>query len=135
MLITPEYAELNRQHLQESKTFGTGAALHVEQLRDLANILGTQDILDYGCGQSRMKQLLGWPIKEYDPCVPGKTDPPEPAEIVFCSSVLEHVEPHCLDAVLQDLRRCVKRCGFFIVPHNPALDNLPDGRKIGRAHV
>ena len=92
----------------------------------------TKDVLDYGCGKGGLAKLLDFPIKEYDPAIPEKSAPPDFADIVICASVLEHVEPECLDDVVQDLRRCMRRAGLIIVPHNPAIDFLPDGRNAHR---
>ncbi len=131
-LITPEYAELIRRHHEDLWYFGNGAGTYYQIVADIAAALQTKDVLDYGCGKGGMGELLGFSIKEYDPAIPEKSAIPEPADIVVCASVLEHVEPEFLDAVLSDLRRCVLRCGFFVVPHNPAVDFLPDGRNAHR---
>jgi 2-polyprenyl-3-methyl-5-hydroxy-6-metoxy-1,4-benzoquinol methylase len=53
---------------------------------------------------------------------------PEPAEMVACVDVLEHIEPDKLENVLDDLRRCVKRVGFFSVSTVAAEKILSDGR-------
>jgi hypothetical protein len=42
--------------------------------------------------------------------------------------VLEHIEPDCLDDVLDDLKRVTKGIGFFTVACGPAAKVLPDGR-------
>jgi hypothetical protein len=127
-LITTEYAALNRQHHQDRSYFGAGANHYVDIVRELSEMLGTRDILDYGCGKGVLAQLLGWTIKEYDPAIPEKSAPAIPADIVVCVSVLEHVETECLDVVLEDLRRVTLKAGFFVIPHNPAVDTLADGR-------
>ncbi len=53
---------------------------------------------------------------------------PEPRELVACIDVLEHIEPECLDDVLDDLRRCVLKYGIFTIHTKPAQKILPDGR-------
>lgn len=131
-LISPQYAQLNRRYHSESKSFGTGARHFVDLVRQLSDSLGTRDVLDYGCGKGNLKILLGWPIEEYDPGIEEKSAPPEPADIVICASVLEHVETDCMDSVIADLRRCTRKAGLFVVPHNPAVDVLPDGSNAHR---
>ena len=48
--------------------------------------------------------------------------------MVACIDVLEHVEPQCLESVLDDLKRLTKRVGLFTVHTEPAKKTLPDGR-------
>ena len=90
--------------------------------------LKTQDILDYGSGKGSIAMALPFSIKEYDPAVEGKEATPEPADIVYCGDVLEHIEPECLEAVLDDLKRVTKVLGVFSVCCIPALKVLEDGR-------
>jgi len=91
-------------------------------------MVGSRDILDYGCGKGTLQTALGFRISEYDPAVEGKTDTPEPADIVICTDVLEHIEPECVDAVLGDLKRVTKRVLFATVCIIPAKKTLRDGR-------
>jgi hypothetical protein len=128
MLVTPAYQALISQLHAEDENWGRGAKHFVDRIRKIIALTGDADILDYGCGKGSLQELLGFPISEYDPGIPGKDSPPKPANLVVCAEVLEHVEPECLDAVLADLRRCTRRIGFFAIPHNPAIHNLPDGR-------
>jgi hypothetical protein len=90
--------------------------------------IGSRDVLDYGCGQRTLERELGFQIKNYDPCIPGLDDAPLPADIVACTDVLEHIEPGCLDAVLDDLQRVTRKIGFFVIATRPAKKVLPDGR-------
>ena len=48
--------------------------------------------------------------------------------MVVCIDVLEHIEPECLDDVLDDLQRLVIKYGFFTIHTGPAQKVLPDGR-------
>lgn len=64
----------------------------------------------------------------YEPSRPDWAASPSPSPMVACIDVLEHVEPECLDAVLDDLARCVQQIGFFTVHTGAAVKVLPDGR-------
>ena len=129
MLISPEYAALNEELHLRCPTYGTNNTQHyIGIIRQLMDCLKTRDILDYGCGKGDLRRLLSFPIKEYDPAIPGKNGRPEPADIVVCTDVLEHVEPACLNDVLSDLRRCVKVVGLFIIPTHASSKFLADGR-------
>lgn len=132
MLITPEYREQNRQLHVASEDYGNANS---EQHANVAKMIletGITDVLDYGCGRGQLAQHLPFPIKEYDPAIPGKDNPAEPAEMVICRDVLEHIEPECIDDVLDDLARVTKRFGFFVIALGPSTDRLPDGRN---AHI
>jgi hypothetical protein len=127
MLISNEYKELNRQ-LHGQGHYGVSGAGWAEHVRKLSLMMNTQDILDYGCGTRTLEQSLGFPIHNYDPCIVGLDAPPNPAQIVVCTDVLEHVEPDCVDAVLDDLQRCTLGTGFFVIATGAARKVLPDGR-------
>ncbi len=127
MLISPEYAALNAEHHQNDPTYGIYGG-NASRLVQVAEWFGTRDILDYGCGKGRLGGMMPWPIREYDPAIPGKDRRPEPADIVICRDVLEHIEPEHLEEVLADLARCVKRIGLFSIGTAPSWDVLSDGR-------
>jgi hypothetical protein len=87
----------------------------------------TTDVLDYGCGKQTLKALLPY-VVGYDPCIPGLDDPPSPADLVVCTDVLEHIEPTCLAAVLDDLQRVTGSALFATIATGPAKKFLADGR-------
>ena len=127
-VISSEYASLNAQLHRENLTYGVGGAKHAERVLKMAEAMKTHSILDYGCGKGHLAKAIPFPIWEYDPAIPGKQDPPRPADFCICTDVLEHVEPEHLEIVLDDLRRCTKLVGFFVIHTGPASKTLPDGR-------
>lgn len=129
MLITSEYRALNSKVHREDPAYGCSSAHDrvVSTVRNLIKLHG-QEILDYGCGKRKLEEALGFPITNYDPCIPGLDQVPEPHDIVVCTDVLEHIEPDCLDSVLKDLRRCTKKAAFLLVTTTKARRILPDGR-------
>lgn len=86
--------------------------------------------LDFGSGKGTLAKAIGerFPIAEYDPAIPGKDETPEPAELVICTDVLEHIEPVHLNAVLRELARLSQRKLFFNIALREASKTLPDGR-------
>ena len=67
-------------------------------------------------------------IREYDPAVPGKDAEPQPADLVICTDVLEHIEPDCLNDVLDHIRQVSLKYAFVNVSTRPAVKFLQDGR-------
>ena len=132
-LISESYQKLNRD-LHEDPKFGTSAGTpHATSISDIVNRAGCRTLLDYGCGKGTLKLALqplcpNLDIREYDPARPGKTQLPEPADIVACFDVMEHVEPDFLDGVLDHIKTLTKRFAFFIIALVEADKILPDGR-------
>ena len=127
MLISDDYRRLNRA-LHAEGSYGRKGDKWTARVEQLIDRFRPVDILDYGCGQGALGRALGRPIGEYDPAVQGKDAPPQPADLVVCTDVLEHVEPACLDTVLDDLQRLTRVCLFAVVSTRPAVKVLADGR-------
>ncbi len=119
MLLSEEYRQtLFRMH-QKQRNFGCGS----KRRREYIQSLGYEDILDYGCGKGKLG--IG---KKYDPAIPAFSQEPEPADLVVCTDVLEHIEPEYLDNVLAHMRSKMKKAGYFTIGCGPAAKRLPDGR-------
>lgn len=128
-LLSATYQALNQQLHAENAAYGVGGHQHAATVQKLvAKSPALRSVLDYGCGKGQLAHALPFPIWEYDPAIPGKMTSPRPADLVVCTDVLEHVEPDFLDAVLADLRRCVRRIGYFVIHTGAAAKTLPDGR-------
>ena len=127
-LITPEYRDMQKQFHVDRPDYGVSSQKYVDHIANLAQQLDTRDILDYGCGKCCLQRGLPFPIQNYDPCIPERAAPPQPADIVVCTDVLEHIEPSCVDDVLFDLARLTKKVLFVDVACRPAKKFLPDGR-------
>jgi hypothetical protein len=129
MLITPEYkAQLGELH-REAPAWGTTGRDYAPIVESLVQKYAPKNILDYGCGkQTLARALTKYRIIGYDPGVPGMDAPPDPVDLVVCTDVLEHIEPECLDDVLDDLQRVARFHLFLQVCTVPAFKKLPDGR-------
>ena len=132
LLISEEYREQNRLLHENRDDYGiSGHKWATQILKVIEDDGGYASILDYGCGKSTLAAALAEKdiaIAEYDPAIPGKDMPPEPADLVICGDVLEHVQPECLDAVLAELKRLAKRKLIVIIDMLPSDKWLPDGR-------
>ena len=130
-LISEEYRELNRELHAREPHFGTDHLGWSKFARTLVEGNGYATVLDYGCGKGKLKGALSdldIQIGEYDPAIEGKDAEPEPAELVICTDVLEHIEPVHLNAVLRDLRRVTQRRLFVAISTRVAGKTLADGR-------
>lgn len=128
ILITEAYKEQNKA-LHARGDYGVSGHKWADEVRSLAGAFQARTILDYGCG----RQTLGKAITErvvlpYDPCIPGLDGRPDPADLVVCGDVLEHVEPELIDNVLDDLQTLAKKAVFLVIATRPAKKILPDGR-------
>lgn len=132
MHISKEYKALNEALHETDEHYGTNGFRHAETIAALANMMRTCDILDYGCGKGTLGERIDIFIKEYDPCIEGKDDEPDVADIVVCTDVLEHIEPEHIDDVLDHIQELAQRAVFLTVATVPAKKFLADGRN---AHI
>ena len=147
LLITDYHRQINKElHAKKSVNeeddevggfYGGSGKLYAGNVAILAGQLvksngNISTLLDYGCGMRTLEQTLppitGLSINNYDPCVEGLDNIPEPADIVVCTDVLEHVEPDCLENVLDDLKRVTKKTLFLAVSTRLANKSYCDGQ-------
>lgn len=128
MLISDEYRKLNEELHKKNPTWGVSNSIDFNYIQALLTN-EVESVLDYGCGKGRLGKIItGGKVQSYDPCVPEFSAPPQPADLVVCSAVLEHVEPECLDAVLDDLKRLALKFIYLKVDTKKSSYTLKDGR-------
>jgi len=130
LLISESYKEQNRLLHEQRPDYGASGHKHAHQIKELCGLLKTQSVLDYGCGKNTLEDALDFEIWKYDPAIQQYADPPPGSgfDVVACTDVLEHIEPDCLDAVIEDLARLTKKILFATIATRPAVKTLPDGR-------
>lgn len=128
MLITEEYRKLNEQLHSTNDGYGRSGHKWASLVKRLLKDTQLHTVLDYGCGKRTLQEALGFDIANYDPALPEFAAAPEPADVVVCSDVLEHIEPDCLDEVLDDLYRVTRHLAVLVVATRPAKKTLADGR-------
>jgi len=99
----------------------------------MIDLMEVDHLLDYGCGgrlslRKTLKPKRAFTYQAYDPGVPEYAEEPIPAELVVCIDVLEHIEPECLEEVLDHLESLTEKVLFATVHTGPAGKKLPDGR-------
>ena len=95
---------------------------------------GPLTLLDYGCGQTtlakRLPPIEGLTVNNYDFAIEEHSQEPEPADIVVCTDVLEHIEPDCLDNVLDHLQELTKKVCYCVIAIQPAAKAFSDGKNV-----
>lgn len=133
-LISKRYRDLQRELHAAPRGYGAKGRKWETTVRSLITAYGASSVLDYGCGAGTLGASLradpprGVRIDEYDPAIKGKDAPPQFADLVVCTDVLEHIEPECLDAVLEHLRMLARKAIFAVIATRPASKTMSDGR-------
>lgn len=130
MKITSEYLELNRELHHTNMAYGTSGGKWGGVVLELCREHECWSVLDYGCGKQTLATSLSNPIwlTGYDPCIEGLDERPEPHDLVVVGDVMEHIEPECLDDVLEDIALLTNKVALFVIATRAAVKNLPDGR-------
>lgn len=127
-MFSPEYKALQEQFHLQRPDYGVSGTRYADQVFNITRQLQTRDILDYGCGKCTLANALPFRIQNYDPFIPEHSARPNPADLVVCTDVMEHVEPFYLDEVLKDIHSLAKKAAFFQIATREASKVLPDGR-------
>lgn len=146
LLITDYHRMINAAlHLKAEKEehedllecFGQSGQIYAGNISVMIGIIlkrfgAPMSMLNYGCGKRTLEMFLppirGLECLAYDPCIEGLDIPPDPADLVVCTDVLEHVEPECLENVLDDLMRVTKKIAYVAVSTRPAQKSYSDGQ-------
>lgn len=132
-LISDAYQKLNYELHKSGTIYGEGGHGFVDRATQLVSDYKARSLLDYGCGKGTLKTSLAkicpnLDIREYDPAIPGKTRQPAPADVVFSTDVMEHIEPDYIDTVLAHIADLTQKVAWLYISVVPAVKTLPDGR-------
>jgi len=121
----------------EQRQWARSGPRFLQRVLDLINIHNPTSVLDYGCGKGALIGEINqhYPVLDtdlYDPAVPEFNHEPEPADMVLCTDVLEHIEPELIDNVLAHLNDLTHKVCYFVVHTGDCGHKLPDGRP---AHI
>jgi len=131
-LITNDYRKLNENLHNTNRNYGTSGHLYSDEILALCKRINSYDVLDYGCGKNSLANTLPFVIKKYDPAIRAFHEDPNPADLVVCTDVMEHIEPDLLDNVLVHLKSKCKKLAYFALSTSAASKTLEDGRN---AHI
>lgn len=135
-LISDQYrAENARQH-EMANGYGERGYKHLEDVMYLAQREGCESVLDYGCGKATLsrhaKRVCAITFRNYDPAIAEYAELPQPADLVVCTDVLEHVEPLSLIPVVEHITGLATKAVYLQIATRPAKRELSDGRN---AHI
>jgi hypothetical protein len=144
-VISDEQRALNKALHAQSDQFGNradgaGLAGNLPAALKRMHELGVcNSVLDYGTGKGKLVKRLreelpsNIAVQGYDPAVEAWEHKPEqPADILTCLDVLEHIEMDSIDAVLRDIKALTRRFCYLVIDLQPAVKTLADGRN---AHI
>ena len=132
-LISEDYRRM-QQELHKNPNYGVASLAYAPLVAQVMDAVGATELLDYGAGKGRLGATLRehaqqpLTIHHYDPAIPAWSAPAQPCRFVACIDVLEHIEPHLIDNVLDDLKRVTHGIGLFTVHTGAAAKILSDGR-------
>lgn len=129
-LASPAYRKMLEQMHSQIKGWGSDGRKHAGAVKKFAEELGTNVILDYGCGREALKAALGdgFKVEGFDVGIPSRSTLPKPAGLVVASDILEHVESKKLDNVLSHIHRLAERGIYLVIATRPANATLPNGK-------
>lgn len=129
--ISAEHIARQKEIHARRQEYGAAGHLWAQLVIDIANSMGTKDVLDYGAGkQGLQKSVPVLDIKSYDPAVDEISARPEPADVVVCTSVLPYVEKAHLVDVLKDLQSLTKKAMVAVVSTRKSGKLLDDGESV-----
>lgn len=133
MITISEEYRLQQAALHANPNYGVASVLFAPMVAQIIKQSNIRSVSDYGAGKQRLRDALitegitDLEYAAYDPAFP-EYGIPQPADLVCCIDVLEHIEPEYLDVVLSELRAITTNLGFLTVHCGPARKSLPDGR-------
>ena len=131
-MISDAYREQNALLHKRSCMYGACGFQNADEVHRLMAAYSAADVLDYGCGKASLGEKMGKYVRNYDPALPKYSSPPEPADLVVCADVMEHIEPEYIDSVLAHIAALTKKCAYFVISCCESKKKLPDGRN---AHI
>lgn len=119
------------KEIHATRTYGDTSIKNLRYIRPQVKVLAPASILDFGCGRSKLVDVLGQSVgatvKRYDPAIPEYSAPPEGvSDLLINVDVLEHVPEDKLDAVVGHMARLCRNA-IIVIDTVQAEAVLPNG--------
>jgi 2-polyprenyl-3-methyl-5-hydroxy-6-metoxy-1,4-benzoquinol methylase len=130
-LVTDYYRSvLEKEH--SISQWGVASVYYAPRIFDILSKYNLNELLDYGSGVGNLEKVLkklnpNIVVHKYEPGIPQWSTSPKPCKMVACIDVIEHVEPDCLNNVLDDLERVIEKYAFISISTVPATRVLNNG--------
>ncbi len=114
--------------LHKNSNYGNSSIKILKDILPIVKEISPNSILDYGCGQSKLVDILPAEKKyRYDPAIKKyNTLTKQPIDLIICTDVLEHIlEEDIKDTLLKIKSICPKT--IFCITIIPAVNVLPNG--------
>lgn len=126
-MINQEYKKIH----SEDKNFGTRTEIP-KLLLDAIEYYNPSSILDFGCGKGLLISQLknNYPnidIQGWDPAF-NNTPLPKNVDMIISTDVLEHIEYHDIDNVIQQLKNITNKAQYHLIACHRAAKILSDRR-------
>lgn len=116
--------------IHSSKSYGVSGNTYYLSILACITDLKPEVVLEYGCGQSQLSEVLSDKVKsfvKYDPAIEEfKELSINQCDMLINTDVLEHIPESDLDDVLGHMKSLSSKV-FFNICTRPALEILPDG--------
>lgn len=131
MLITEEHKRISSEHHLNNPKYGGGnySDLEIARVRSLGKDYKIKTILDYGSGKGVLKKTLLrecplFKVWNYEPAL--DIDQRQPVDLVWCKDVLPHVEPECVDDIIQDIEKYCQKVLYIQIYTAPSKTLMGD---------
>lgn len=120
------------KEIHATRQYGDTSIKNLRYMRPQVRVLEPSSILDFGCGRSRLVDVLGEAcgaeVTRYDPAIPEFSEKPTagPYDLLINVDVLEHVPEDQLDEVIGDMAGFAKHA-IIVIDTRPAEAVLPNG--------
>jgi hypothetical protein len=117
--------------IHSSREYGNTSIKNARYIRPDIKLLNPKSVIDYGCGQSPLVDMLGLGpdtvTRRFDPAIPAYSEKPSGVfDLLLNIDVLEHIPEPDLDPIIEEMRSLC-RDAILIVDTVPARLILPNG--------